>query len=54
MAKAKIIIGLKEEIRKEIDYFEAWAKQSKKIKNKKKFYNHCIKLLKNKKNWNFD
>lgn len=54
MLKARMKIGLKEGIEKEINYFEEWAKKSKKLKNKKRFYKHCIRLLKNKNNWSFE
>lgn len=53
MVRIKSKIELKEEVQAEIDYFRKWVRKSKNLKTKKKLMKHYIKLLKNKKSWNF-
>lgn len=51
MLRVEMKYVLKEEVRKEIDYFRRWVRKSKNLKIKKKLLKHYIKLLENKKNW---
>ena len=51
MVRVKIKIELKEEVRKEIDYFRKWVRKSKNLKTKRKLMKHYIKLLENKNSW---
>ena len=42
---------LKPEVLKEVKYFKEWFAKSKNYNTKRRLYIHCIKLVRNKKNY---